>query len=129
MSSAETQKTKQKSKRKHQKSEQKQLHARNLFPSVMESPSQQSSTSTSKFGVEKTPDIRKSEDFTSFTSSLNTDLETVPLKPGFSKASSDPAYISNKINNLLISSGTKYRIPEGKVLKLEDLPDLIERLV
>lgn len=88
---------------------------RNLFSSVNDSmsQSQMSSTSTSKFGMEKKSNAkdssRRSEDFTSFTSSLNTDLDSLPLKAGVGK--SDPLFIANKVNNILISGRTKYRVP------------------
>jgi len=90
-----------------------------------------SSTSTSKFGMEKKSNAkdssRRSDDFTSFTSSLNTDLDSLPLKAGVGK--SDPLFIANKVNNILISGGTKYRVPITRSLHIEDTTELIECLV
>ena len=87
-----------------------------------------SSTSTSKFGMER-PSDRKVEEFTSFSSSLNTEFETIPLKPGFQNADLEPFIINQRLNNALVQGGLKYRLPHNRELTANDFPDLIQNLI
>jgi hypothetical protein len=59
----------------------------NLFSTVSDSQSVVSSTSTSKFCKKLKHSVKGqlSEDFTSFTSSLNTEMDTLPLKPSIDR--------------------------------------------
>lgn len=58
---------------------------------------------------------------------MNSDLESVGFKQKVVKQ--DPLVVSAKINQILGQGGSKVRIPSSHFLSLDDIPELIQKLM